>query len=124
MNLSRLGIIGLIFTLCTLTACASNTEIPTSLVTQAETSVRQAESAGADDLAPLALRDAKKNLASAKSAMAREDYKIAHDYLEKSLADSEVAVAQTHAEKSTRAAEEIKEQMSTLEKEVNKHPAH
>ncbi|HEY7886346.1 MAG TPA: DUF4398 domain-containing protein [Cellvibrionaceae bacterium] len=119
MYQSNLRLAGIIVVLLSLVACASNNNIPTTLVTQAESSIRQAESAGAEQHAPVALRDAKRYLASAKTQSANENYEVANKLLEKSLAESEFASAKSLAEKSERSADRMKENLRVLENEVN-----
>lgn len=103
-----------------ITACASTEPAPTTLLTQAQAHISQAESAGADQHAPVALRDAKNQLKDAESAIDEEEYTKARMLLEKSIADSEYATAKSNSEKTQAAAEEMKKQMETLKQEVKR----
>lgn len=119
MALPKTGLISLLLSLLLMTACASGPPAPTTLVSQAETSIRQAESAGADTHAPVALREAKKRLASAKSHIGNENYPLAQRQLEKAIAEANYAEARSMAEKSQRAANEVEENLEALQREIN-----
>lgn len=119
MTLSKVGLAIVFLSLLLLGACASGPEAPSTLLSQAESSIRQAESAGADDHAPVALREAKKFLSAAQSHIGNEDYGKARRLLEKAIAEANFAEARSMAEKSQRAADEVEENLETLEREVN-----
>lgn len=119
MTQSKLGLIAVFITLFILGACASGPEAPDTLLSQAESSIREAESADADRHAPVALREAKKNLSAAKSHIAKENYQAARKLLEKTIADADFATAKSDAKKSENAAEEVRESLEVLEREVN-----
>ncbi len=119
MTFSKLGLTSVLLLLVLLGACASGPEAPTTLVSQAQASIRQAESAGADTHAPVALREAKKLLSSAQSHIGNEDYDKAKRQLEKAIAEANFAEARSMAEKSQRAADEVEENLEALEREVN-----
>ena len=100
-----------------LAACA-HVQPPDTLVTQAEESIQHAHSLGADDAAPLALREANQNLEKAKQAMNDQNYEQAQRFLEKSMVNSELAVARTNAQKSQQAAEQIEQNLDALRKQI------
>lgn len=101
-------------------ACASSGSAPTYLVAQAEETLSQAKNSGANSSAPLALKNAEDNLRKAKNAMKDEEYKLAKEYLERSLVESEYAVAKSEADKTTKAAEQVKQSLETLRSETLK----
>ena len=109
----------IIFTCCTvfLSACAS-IDPPTTLHTQAKSNVEQAQSIGADKEAPLALREANQYLAKAEVAISEKEYEEAQYLLEKSVINSELAIATTNAKQSQAAAAQINENLDALRKET------
>ena len=99
-------------------AACSTVQPPATLVTQAQERVRQAESVGADDAAPLVLREARQHLSEAERAMQKEEFEEARLLLEKSLINSELAIAQTNSSNAKKAAEEIEENLDLLRRET------
>lgn len=99
--------------LATMVAC-SVVQPPNTLATQARESVQRAESLGADETAPLVLREANQYLSQAEQAMQREDFKEATRLLEKSLINADLAIARTNSQKSQQAAEEIEQNLEAL----------
>ncbi len=99
-------------------AACSTVQPPATLVTQAQERVRQAESVGADDAAPLVLREAQQHLSEAERAMQKEQFEEARLLLEKSLINSELAIAQTNASNAKKAAEEIEKNLDLLRREA------
>ncbi len=99
-------------------ACHNNAQRPDTLAVQARESVEKAQSAGANEKAPLALRDANQYLTEAEEAMKDERYQDAQYLLEKSMVNSELAIARSNATGAKKAAEEIEKNLDTLEQEV------
>lgn len=99
-----------------LAACTA-VEPPNSLATQARESVQRAEGLGADEGAPLALREANQLLNQAQTAMENEEYEEAQLLLEKSLINSELAITRTNSQRSQRAAEQIEQSLDALRSE-------
>lgn len=99
-------------------AACSTVQPPNTLVTQAQERVRQAESVGADDAAPLVLREARQHLTEAEKAMQKEQFEEARLLLEKSLINSELAIAQTNSSNAEKAAEEIEKNLDLLRREA------
>lgn len=108
----------LVLTVCFagVSACSS-VEPPNTLTTQARDSVQRAKSVGAEQQAPLALREANQFLAKAEEAMVNEEYKEARYLLEKSMINSELAIARTNAKKSKEAASQIEQNLDALREE-------
>jgi|SRR5690554_267513 len=119
MQRIKIGLLTVLMAVFTLTACANNAPTPDTLLSQAQSGVQQARSVDAEKYAPLALRDAKQNLEKAQAAIAKKENLKAREWLEKSIADSELAVSQSHAKKSERAADQVEENLRVLEQEVN-----
>lgn len=97
-----------------LTACVSAGDPPEQLLSEARSDIKTAKETGASEYAPLALRAAEHQLQEAESAIEQKEYEEAVLLLEKSLANSALAVAQTQAEKSEAAATEVDESIDTL----------
>lgn len=107
----------IVFSLVFAAAC-STVQPPNTLVTQAQERVRQAESAGAENAAPLVLREARQQLSEAERAMQKEEFDDARLLLEKSLINSELAIAQTSSSSAKKAAEEIEKNLDLLRREA------
>ncbi|WP_084005393.1 DUF4398 domain-containing protein [Gilvimarinus polysaccharolyticus] len=118
MRRIKTGFFTILMTVFALTACANNAPVPNILLSQAEAGVEQARSLNAEKHAPLALRDAKQNLDKANAAIAKKDNAKASQWLERSVADSDLAIAKSHAKKSERAADQVEENLRVLEQEV------
>lgn len=101
-----------------LASACSTVQPPTSLLTQAQERVRQAESVGAEESAPLILREAQQYLNEAEQLMQKEDFEEAQPVLEKSLISSELAIARTGSQKAQKAAEEIEKNLDLLRREA------
>lgn len=99
-------------------AACSTVQPPTTLVTQAQERVRQAENVGADEAAPLVLREARQYLNEAEKSMQRERFEDARMLLEKSLINSELAIAKTSSTSAQKAAEEIEKNLDLLRREA------
>lgn len=101
-----------------LAACAS-VEPPDTLATQARESVEHAQSVGAEEQAPLLLREANQQLAKGEEAMQKDEHEEARRYFEKSMINSELAVARTNAERSRIAAQQINENLDALKNQTS-----
>lgn len=95
----------------------STVQPPNSLATQARERIQQAQSVGADRAAPLALREANQYLSQAEDAIRAQRYKEATHLLEKSLANSELAIVRTSSSKAQKAADQIEQDLQILQEE-------
>ncbi len=100
-------------------ACAS-TKPPTQQLTQLETSIKQAEQIGADDYAPLEIREARKKLEEARTLNAKEKYEDAERMAERerAMVDAELAQVKTLSSKSQKAVQQLRESIKTLQEEI------
>lgn len=98
-------------------ACAS-TKPPTQQLTQLETSIKQAEQIGADDYAPLEIREARKKLEEARALNAQEKYNDAELMAERAMVDAELAQIKTLSSKSQKAVQQLRESIKTLQEEI------
>ena len=115
MNISHKFVI-LILMLSTLSlgAC-STTSAPNDLKSEAMTMINQARSAGAKDYAPVALRDAQKHFELANNAVDRTEFKYAALMYERSITDSEYAIAKSSSVEAQKSAKEVEEGLKTLQ---------
>lgn len=98
-------------------ACAS-TKPPTQQLTQLETSIKQAEQIGADDYAPLEIREARKKLEEARALVGQEKYEDAELVAERAMVDAELAQVKTLSSKSQKAVKQLQESIKTLQEEI------
>lgn len=115
MNMTR-ALLLLIFTF-SLAACAT-TQPPTQKLTETETVIRQADQIGANDYAPLEIREARQKLDRAKAAMDREEYEEAGRLAEQARVDAELAHMKTLSGKAQMAVKELKESIQLLQDEL------
>lgn len=101
-------------------ACAS-TKPPTQEITQVESYIQQAEQVGADDYAPLEIREARKKLEKAKAQVGQEQYEDAELTAEKAMVDAELAQIKTLSAKSQRAVQQLRESIKALQEEIQNH---
>lgn len=83
--------------------------------------IQQAEQVGANDYAPLEIREARRKLDMARSAIDEEDYEIAQIYVEQALVDAELAHIKTLSGKAQMAVTELRESIRILEEEINRN---
>lgn len=100
-------------------AACSSVEPPHDLQARAEANLDQARSSGADEYAPVVLRDAEKHMEMANQAMKQENYAEAKRYLEKAIADADLAIATANSERTVIAAQEIRQGLNALESEIS-----
>ncbi len=79
-----------------LVSCASQ-PVPVAMFDDAREQILQAEQAGAENFAPLELRSAREHYAGIQSAVDRNDNERAAWMAEKSIIDSQLAIAKTVA---------------------------
>lgn len=98
-------------------ACAS-TKPPSQQLTQLETSIKQAEQIGANDYAPLEIREARKKLEKARALVGQEKYEDAELVAERAMVDAELAQVKTLSSKSQKAVKQLQESIKTLQEEI------
>lgn len=111
-------IIVLLIAVSFFSACANTGTMPRTLAVQVQSEIERASEIGAEEHAPLALRSARQNLASAQSYIEDERYDEARLKLEKAEVDAEYAIAKTSAEKSQAAVEQINANLDALRREM------
>ena len=114
------GLYGLIAGIGFLTACGS-TNPPNQQITETQMVIQQAEQIGANDYAPLELREAKRKLEFAREAVEEDDYEKAIMLLEQARVDAELAQAKTLSGRSQKAVSELRESIKTLREEIDRN---
>lgn len=104
------------------TGCASKMGPPVAEVSTAQSTLSQAESAGARTHAPLELLTAREKLAAAEAAMRSEDYPRAKVLAEQAAVDARLAEARARTARSQRAVTEVQESIDTLRGELDRRP--
>ncbi len=99
-------------------ACASPGAPPVAELTTARTSIVQAESAGAVQLAPVEMLSARGKLAQAEAAARTEKYAQARNLATEATVDAELAERKSRAVKATKAVEELALGNAALEEEI------
>jgi flagellin-specific chaperone FliS len=105
--------------LVALAACSSTPE-PVAEMASARTAVRSVEDTSASKLAPVLLDRAKSKLQRAEAAMKDEQYDEARRLAEESLADAQLARAQSDALAAQRNANELEESIRVLRSEIDR----
>ncbi len=98
-------------------ACAS-TNPPTEKLTQVEASIQQAEQVGAEDYAPLEIREARKKLDKARELVKKEKYGKANRTADRAMVDAELAQMKSLSEKAQKAVTELRESIRVLKEEI------
>jgi transposase-like protein len=106
-----------------LAACASNAPRPTEAMTRAETSVEQADQAGARRFDPATLDMSKQKLAQAKTAADKGDARTASQLSEQAELDAELAAARARSASAKTAAAEVRASLETLRAEIARQEA-
>ena len=116
--LSRFGVIlGL---LLFMGACASS-KIPAPSTSDAESKIRQAEQAGAQEYAPLELRNARKKVEQAKTLVQQEQNEQALRKVEEASVDAELAMVKARSAKAQEAVKQLRETIDTLRREIQRN---
>ncbi len=98
-------------------ACAS-TKPPTEKLTKTEASIQQAEQVGAENYAPLEIREARKKLEEARNLVDEEKFEDAKLLADRAMVDAELAQVKTLSEKAQAAVKELRESIKTLQEEI------
>jgi hypothetical protein len=87
---------------------------------RAGTALEQAEEVGASEYAPLALRNAKKKMEDAQTALAEGKAEKAERLTQQALVDAELAVIAARSAKAQEAAHELQASLRTLREEMQR----
>lgn len=94
--------------------CATTAPKPSEQMKTAQAAVSEAESAGAREVEPKLLQDARNRIESARGLMEKEEYTEARRMLEKAAADARLAKARTDTADVQQAAQQINETIEML----------
>ncbi len=118
--LRTLALIGSFGALGLLYGCASTSKAPIAEMASARASISQAESAGAQELAPVDLLSAREKLSKAEAASQDKKFEAAEQLATKAQADAELAERKARAAKAQTAADELARSNEMLRKEINR----
>jgi uncharacterized protein YqfA (UPF0365 family) len=103
-----------------LTACGS-TNPPNQQLTETQMVIQQAEQQGAEEYAPLEIREAKIKLNLAREAVADKDYDKAILLAEQARVDAELAQVKAQSTKAKVAVAELRESIRVLKEEIERN---
>lgn len=101
-------------------ACASQPPMPTDQLALAEQAIRDAERAGAVELAPVEMRNARDKLGAAQRAAGEREVDTTTRLAEQAQLDAQLAEATARAAKSTRAVQELEDSLRALQRETQR----
>lgn len=104
----------------TVSACGSKAPRPVSELALADSALKNAETSGAREYAPIELRIAREKKEAADAAMADEKYGKARMLTQEASADAELARAMSDVEKSRLALKEAKDNIEMIRKEATR----
>jgi hypothetical protein len=104
--------------LCALAGCASTPPRPTEAMTRAESSVQQADQAGARRYDPGMLDESKDKLAQSKAAAERGDTRMAEQLAAQADLDAQLAAATARSKNAQNAAAEVRASIEALRAEM------
>lgn len=117
-TLLRLGVVTILA--ATVSACGSKAPRPVSEMALANSALKNAESSGAREYAPIELRIAREKKAAADAAIAKKHYSRALLLTNQALVDAELAGAAADAEKSRLALKEAQDNIRMIRQEVTR----
>jgi hypothetical protein len=100
-------------------ACASS-NVPAPNTSNAESMIGQAEEAGAQEYAPLQLRNARKKIEQAKALVRDERFEEATRLTEEASIDAELATITSRSQKAQEAVKQLQETIDTLRNEIER----
>lgn len=100
-------------------ACAS-TKPPMQELAQTEAVINQADQVGAEDYAPLEIREARKKLQQARELEAEEKFEKAQRLAIRAEVDAELAQAKALSEKAQNAVQQLRESIKLLREEIER----
>lgn len=122
MHTDKLLIRSVVTGACAMGALAgcSSPPLPREQLAVGQASVESAQSAGANELAPVELNRAREKLAAAKAAARDRQMLVARRLAEEADADAQVARSRATAERSRKAAEEVTASLRTLHQQLDR----
>jgi len=105
-----------------LTAGCASQPIPTDRLALAQQAIERAERAGAVELSPVEIRNAREKLSGAQRAAEAREVATTARLAEQAEIDAQLAEATARAEKSARAVAELDDSLRTLQRETQRSP--
>jgi hypothetical protein len=103
--------------------CAtSNGKLSNEKISLGEKMIQDAKESNASLNAPAELKTAEENLARAREALDKKDYKRAVHLAEQAAVDAEYARVKADSEKAKKTAEEMKKNIKALQQEIERLP--
>lgn len=115
-NVSFFLYLGMVFVLA---SCAS-TRPPMQELAQTEAVINQADQVGAEEYAPLEIREARKKLQQARELESEEKYEEARRMALRAEVDAELAEAKALSEKAQNAVQQLRESIRLLKEEIER----
>lgn len=103
-----------------LAACGS-TNPPSQQLTDTQMVIQQAEELGAEEYAPLEIRESRKKLEQAKEAVKQEEYEKAIKFAEQARVDAELAQIKARSGKAQKEVAELRESIRVLKAEIQRN---
>lgn len=110
---------GLVMGIAIVFISCGSTKPPSEDITRAENTIKQAEQIGAQNYAPLELREARQKLERANKLVEEEKYEEAKRMADQAEIDAELAEAKTLSEKAQKAVHELRESIKALREEIS-----
>ncbi len=118
--LIRWTVVPVIFYGLLLCGCASTEVAPVEKISTVEKAIQEARDSNATVSAPLELRHAEDKLKEAKAAMKEEEFEKARRLADEALLDANLAEATARSEKSKKTTQEIRDDIDTLRREIER----
>lgn len=100
-------------------SCASSRP-PVQEIAQSEAVINQADQVGAEEYAPLEIREARKKLQNARELESQEKYEEARRMALRAEVDAELAEAKALSEKAQNAVQQLRESIRLLKEEIER----
>jgi len=118
--MSKLNVLTLAGVLAlSLSACSSPPK-PKAELAMARSALQAAESAGAQEYAPIEFRKARGKQTEADKAVSREEYRRAKRLSSEAIVDAELAKAKSEAERSRLALQEVQNSVQLMRQEIGR----
>lgn len=113
-------IVVLYFGLAVILASCASTRPPMQEIAQSEAVINQADQVGAEEYAPLEIREARKKLQNARELESEEKYEEARRMALRAEVDAELAEAKALSEKAQNAVQQLRESIRLLKEEIER----
>lgn len=117
-NVSRFALVACL--VLAVGACAS-TDIAAPDTTEAESMIKQAQEAGAQEYAPVELRNAREKVEQAKALVEQEENAKAMRLTKEASVDAELAMIKARSAKAQEAVKQLQETIKTLKEEIERN---